>query len=63
VLEICQAQNLICTDLRHEFSLIKDHRLLWANRLDHHPGALANEIAAVKILEIYAPMWAASPQR
>ena len=60
VLKICQAQNLTCVDLRHEFSLVKDNRLLWANRLDHHPSALANEIAAVKIFETYAPMWAAS---
>jgi len=59
VLEICQAQNLLCADLRHEFSLIKDNRLLWANRLDHHPGKLANEIAAVKIFETYSSMWAA----
>jgi hypothetical protein len=60
VLEICQAQNLTCLDLRHEFSLIKDNRLLWANRLDHHPSALANELAAVKILETYSSIWAAS---
>jgi len=60
VLEICQGQNLICADLRQEFSLIKDNRLLWANRLDHHPSALANEIAAVKIFETYASLWAAS---
>jgi hypothetical protein len=60
VLEICRTQNLTCVDLRHEFSLVKDNRLLWANRLDHHPSALANEIAAVKIFETYAPMWAAS---
>jgi len=60
VLEICQAQNLICADLRQEFSSIKDNRLLWASRLDHHPSALANELAAVKIFETYASMWAAS---
>ena len=61
VLEICQAQNLTCLDLRHDFSLVKDRRQLWASQLDHHPGALANEIAAVKIFETYAKQWAASP--
>jgi len=61
VLEICQSQNLTCLDLQHEFSLVKDHRLLWASQLDHHPSALANEIAAVKIFETYAKQWAASP--
>jgi len=63
VLEICQAQDLTCLDLRKDFSLVKDHRQLWASRLDHHPSALANEIAAVKILETYAKEWAASPAR
>jgi hypothetical protein len=63
VLDICHAQNLTCVDLRNEFSLIKDNRLLWANRLDHHPSARANEIAAVKIFETYAKEWAASPAR
>jgi hypothetical protein len=61
VLEICQAQNLTCLDLRPDFSLVKDHRQLWANRLDHHPSALANEIAAVKIFETYSKQWATSP--
>ena len=51
VLDTCRAQNLTCLDLRSDFALVKDRRLLWANRLDHHPSALANEIAAVKILE------------
>jgi hypothetical protein len=59
--EVCQSENLTCLDLRSDFSLVKDHRLLWANRLDHHPSALANEIAAVKIFETYAKEWAASP--
>jgi hypothetical protein len=61
VLEICRAQSLTCLDLRSSFALVKDHRLLWANRLDHHPSALANEIAAVKILETYSTQWAALP--
>jgi hypothetical protein len=63
VLDICREQNLVCVDLRDAFSKVKDHRLLWASRLDHHPSALANEIAAVKIFETYAKEWAASPIR
>ena len=60
VLEICQTQNLTCLDLQHDFSLVKDHRRLWASRLDHHPSALANEIAAVRIFETYSKEWAAA---
>lgn len=63
VLDVCREQNVPCIDLRSDFALVKDHRLLWANRLDHHPSALANEIAAVKIFETYAKQWAASPVR
>ena len=63
VLDICREQNLWCVDLREDFAKVKNRRQLWANRLDHHPGALANEIAAVRILETYSPIWAASPAR
>ena len=62
VLDICRAQDLACLDLRSDFASVKDHRRLWANRLDHHPSALANEIAAVKIFETYSKQWAAPPK-
>ncbi|MBY0494604.1 MAG: hypothetical protein K2Y23_10345 [Cyanobacteria bacterium] len=62
VLDVCRAQNLTCLDLRNDFSKVRDHRLLWANRLDHHPSALANEIAAQRILDTYSTQWAASPR-
>ena len=61
VLNICAEKNLTCLDLRQDFAAVKDRRLLWANQLDHHPGAKANEIAAVKIFETYSRQWAASP--
>lgn len=61
--DVCRAEGLTCLDLLNDFSLVKDRRLLWASRLDHHPSALANEIAAVKIFETYATIWATSPQR
>jgi hypothetical protein len=62
VLDICRAEDLQCVDLEPSFARVKDHRLLWANRLDHHPSALANEIAAVKVLEAFSRQWAAPPQ-
>jgi hypothetical protein len=62
VLDICREQGLTCVDLRKDFALVKDHRLLWANRLDHHPSALANEIAAVRIFETFSTEWATLPK-
>ena len=59
VLEACGAHGLTCVDLRTDFAGIKDRESLWANKLDHHPSARANAIAAEKILETYSPMWAA----
>jgi hypothetical protein len=63
MLDTCSSHGLTCIDLRGDFSMVKDRRLLWANRLDHHPSALANTIAAEKILATYAAKWAASPSR
>ncbi len=61
VLDVCRTEGLPCIDLREDFSTVKDRRSLWANQLDHHPGVVANRIAAVKIFERYSPIWAASP--
>lgn len=63
VLDVCAEQGLTCLDLRKDFSREKNRRALWANQLDHHPGARANAIAAEKILEVYSPMWVAPPSR
>jgi len=57
VLEACGAHSLTCVDLRNDFAGIKDRQSLWANKLDHHPSARANAIAAEKILEAYSPIW------
>jgi lysophospholipase L1-like esterase len=62
VLAVCRERAITCLDLRSEFAKIKDRQALWASRLDHHPSAKANAIAAVKILEAYAPQWAAPPK-
>jgi len=63
VLDVCTEQGITCLDLRKDFSLVKQRQELWANRLDHHPSARANAIAAEKILETYSKTWVASPIR
>ena len=57
VLAICQEEGIRCLDLRHDFANVKDRRSLWVSRLDQHPSARANEIAAVKILEAFQRDW------
>ena len=61
VLEVCAERGITCLDLRSDFARIKDRQTLWASRLDHHPSARANAIAAERILETYSGMWTASP--
>lgn len=60
VMDFCAARGLTCLDLRPDFAAVKDRRSLWVNRLDHHPSALANRIAAARIIEVFAPLWMAS---
>jgi hypothetical protein len=57
VLSICAEQRIRCLDLRKDFAAVKDRQKLWANRLDHHPSALANAIAANRILETFSTDW------
>lgn len=57
-LAFCAEQQIKCLDLRPAFRQIPDRRKLWVNRLDHHPSALANEIAAIEILKAFNPEWA-----
>ena len=63
VLRICAERGITCVDLRKDFGAIHERQSLWANRLDHHPSARANEIAAEKILETYSSKWVASSGR
>lgn len=58
VLGICAERGITCLDLRKDFAQIHDRRTLWASRLDHHPSARANAIAAERILETFSPLWA-----
>ena len=63
VLGICDEMQLTCIDLRADFAAIKERQTLWASRLDHHPSARANSIAAERILQTYSGVWAASSGR
>jgi lysophospholipase L1-like esterase len=60
VQDVCDAQEITCLDLRNDFAAIKDRQSLWASRLDHHPSARANAIAAERIMETFAKNWVAS---
>lgn len=62
VLEVCRSQNITCVDLRNDFAQVKHYRDLWANRFDHHPSPLANQIAAVKIFDAFSRQWAGPPK-
>ncbi len=57
VLGICREEGLHCLDLRRDFARVKDRRALWVSPFDHHPSARANEMAAVRILEVFEKDW------
>lgn len=57
VIDFCAEQQLTCVDLRPDFAAVKDRRSLWANRLDPHPSAAANALAALRILKTFEPAW------
>ena len=63
VLATCTEMDVKCIDLRSNFATIKERQTLWASRLDHHPSARANAIAAEEILKTYSAEWVASPGR
>jgi hypothetical protein len=57
VLELCVAENVPCLDLRNSFAGSLSKSNLWANRLDHHPGAAAHAKAAEAIFDRFSPSW------
>ena len=57
VLAICQARAFPCLDLRRVFAGTLSNSNLWVNRLDHHPGAAANERASEAILARFSSAW------
>lgn len=59
VLDLCRARNVPCLDLGPPFAAAGPPRELWVNRLDSHPGARANAIAAEAIVERFGALWGA----
>ncbi len=57
VVGLCHMKRTLCLDLRSTFARYLERKQLWANRFDSHPGALANEIAANRLIETFAPIW------
>ena len=57
VVGLCHMKRTLCLDLRSTFARYPERKQLWANRFDSHPGALANEIAANRLIETFAPIW------
>ncbi len=57
VMDACVRNDIQCLDLRPVFAHISPATQLWANRLDPHPGSLANEMAAEAILETFGSQW------
>lgn len=53
----CVAEKIPCLDLRPVFAHFADPRVLWVNRFDPHPNALANLRAATAILNAFRPAW------
>ena len=57
VLDSCRQESVPCLDLRSVFAYVAPASKLWANRLDSHPGPLANQLAAEAILEKFGNKW------
>lgn len=57
VLQICAQTGIDCVDLRRDFAAVKDRQSLWVSPFDHHPSAKANQLAALKILDVFRPRW------
>ena len=56
-LETCRAFAVTCVDLRPTYAGTRPKQKLWANRLDSHPGRLANEMAAEAVLDAFRAQW------
>jgi hypothetical protein len=57
MMDFCAEMKLTCTDLRPDFARVGHRQSLWASRLDAHPSALANAIAADRIRVTFEPVW------
>jgi hypothetical protein len=59
ILDFCAEMSLTCADLRPDFARVANRQSLWASRLDAHPSARANAIAADRIRVTFDPIWLA----
>lgn len=57
VLDACAEQRIACVDLRSTFAEHRNYKELWVTRLDYHPNALANRMAATSLMDAYGPTW------
>jgi len=60
VLAACRDEGVTCVDLRSTFAAYTDYRTLWASPLDPHPSALANRLAAERLMAAFGPTWLGS---
>jgi len=54
---ICKLHDVPCLDLRAVLAPSEPDRKMWANRLDSHPGRLANDLAATALIEQFGAQW------
>lgn len=57
VLDFCGNEKLICVDMRQPLAPYQGNVKLWASRLDPHPSAFANRIAADQIFAQFSSVW------
>ena len=57
VLYVCSQQGISCIDMRSFLTPYAIEKNLWANRLDSHPGPIANHLAAEQIMKTLGPVW------
>ena len=57
MMDFCAEMTLTCADLRPDFARVAHRQSLWASRLDAHPSAHANAIAADRIRVTFEPIW------
>jgi len=55
--DICARNQVPCLDLRPVLATVQPAKKLWANRLDPHPGRLANELASEAVFNRFKDTW------
>lgn len=56
-LELCRQEAVACLDLRGAFGSYREGTSLWANKLDPHPGGLAQHVVAERLMETFGELW------